>query len=176
MKPQYTSNEIYEFENTLEEYSLLDSFKGSGKFLSLLLARCDEDLNLGSKGLNNLGEDYGRGKTIEFDGDVGDFVGCRMSSGKIIVKGAAGQRAGYAMEGGIVVITSDVGGSLGSYMGGGNIFVYGYPTSSGMAHEMSGGEIHLESASLDLDKVKGLISSEMKKGKVYLRDKIIAFK
>ena len=176
MKSQYTGQEIHDFADVMEEYSLLDSFKGSGTFLSLLLARCDEDLTLEPRGFDFLGNGYNKGRTIEFDGSVGDYVGRDMNFGKIVVKGSAGKYAGHRMIRGELVIRGDVGDWLGNQMSGGIILVYGNRIGNGIASKMDGGAIYLESPGLNLETAKNSVSDEMTKGKVYLRDKIIAFK
>ncbi|HIH65622.1 MAG TPA: hypothetical protein HA282_00200 [Nanoarchaeota archaeon] len=99
-----------------------------------------------------------------------------MNFGKIVVKGSAGKYAGHRMIRGELVIRGDVGDWLGNQMSGGIILVYGNRIGNGIASKMDGGEIYLESPGLNLETAKNSVSDEMTKGKVYLRDKIIAFK
>ncbi|MEF3367576.1 formylmethanofuran dehydrogenase subunit C [Methylocystis sp. 9N] len=72
------------------------------------------------------------GAEIEIKGDAGDFLAgplagelAGMAGGRVIVRGAAGARAGDRLRRGIIVIEGDAGEDLGARLIAGTIFVLG---------------------------------------------------
>ena len=72
------------------------------------------------------------GAEIDIKGDVGDFLAgplagelAGMSGGRVIVRGAAGVRAGDRLRRGLIVIEGDAGDALGARMIAGTMIVLG---------------------------------------------------
>ncbi len=136
----------------IEEFcALLDGDESSlwvpgpaGVFLSALVnASSETKLELRLK-------DYGRrfhflgyllpeGKTLELNGDAGDFCGAALDGGRLVVGGSTGDWCGAGMLRGTVLIRGDSGEHTGIWMQGGIIHVDG--PIRGMGEPRFGGEI-----------------------------------
>ncbi len=105
---------------------------------------------------------YLNGATINIQGNVGDFLGYHMSSGKIIVIGNANDAVGAYMSGGLIhiigdgkdyvgfqmnegeiIIEKNVGEHLGQKMFGGKIMING-DSKRYIGQYMKGGEMYIE--------------------------------
>jgi hypothetical protein len=110
---KYCAKDVEKFSIALAELPRVnDSFEGkAGLFLSALIDCCKaarftiHTENL-THPLDFLG--FRNRKTIVVEGDVGDFLGCEMSGGKITVKGDAGYEAGQRMGGGEIHIEGEI--------------------------------------------------------------------
>ena len=74
--------------------------------------------------LDFIGHKMTRGK-ITIEGDCGDFLGSQMRGGRIICQGNAKDRVGDQMRRGLILIDSSAGDYCGSRMIAGTIGVYG---------------------------------------------------
>ena len=78
-----------------------------------------------------LGYQLPEGKTIEIDGNTGDFLGMNLSGGTISVSGNVRDWAGTGMKGGRIVINGSCGRFACEWMRGGNFLVTGKIESLG---------------------------------------------
>ena len=74
-------------------------------------------------------------------GDVGLYVGCSMTGGKIEIKGNAGHYVGWKMCGGEIKIEEDAGAFVGEEMNGGEIKIEGNIEGSNTGARMRSGKI-----------------------------------
>ena len=74
-------------------------------------------------------------------GDVGLYVGCSMTGGKIEIKGNAGHYVGWKMCGGEIKIEEDAGAFVGEEMKGGEIKIEGNIEGSNTGARMRSGKI-----------------------------------
>ncbi len=87
-----------------------------------------------------LGYRLPEGKTLELEGDLGDFIGAGLSGGNLIVEGSTGNWAGAGMMKGEIRITEHTGQNTGEWMRGGEIHVDG--RIRGIGKTLFGGRIY----------------------------------
>ncbi len=80
------------------------------------------------------------GKALFLKGNVGDFIGVKLSGGRLVVEGSAGNWCGAGMQKGEIHITQHVGEKTGEWMRGGEIHVDGVIRSIGKTR--FGGKIY----------------------------------
>jgi hypothetical protein len=81
-----------------------------------------------------LGYRLPRGRRLQLEGDVGDFVGALLEGGEVMVSGNAGNYAGIGMRSGQLHIGYSSGKHTGEGMRGGTIRVQGRIASIGKAN------------------------------------------
>ena len=72
-----------------------------------------------------LGYRLPRGRRLQLDGDVGDFVGALLDGGEVMVAGNAGDYAGIGMTAGLLHVRHSTGQHTGEGMRGGTMRVNG---------------------------------------------------
>lgn len=87
-----------------------------------------------------LGYRLPKGKTLVFDGDVGDFVGAGLCGGDLFVEGSTENWAGAGMREGSLFISHNAGLKTGEWKNGGEIHVEGSIGSLGI--HINGGFIY----------------------------------
>jgi len=87
-----------------------------------------------------LGYRLPEGKTLELEGDVGDFIGASLSGGKLIVKGSTRNWTGAGMTKGEIFVSHHTGQNTGEWMRGGEIHVDG--RIQGLGKTILGGRIY----------------------------------
>ncbi|MBI4020155.1 MAG: hypothetical protein HY367_02385 [Candidatus Aenigmarchaeota archaeon] len=128
LKPlDFTASDARQFCFFLEKYADHQWFKQTGYFISALANRVLEKEREMRLGLGKLGAKM-------------DFIGNRLSRGRLVVEGDVGDHAGLEMFGGDFEVTGSAGNYLGDSMIGGRIAVHG---SAGdfAGVEMKGGQI-----------------------------------
>ena len=102
----------------------------SGLFIAAMCNRVQaDDIGLNLQVLTRrwpfLGYRLPRGRRIQLEGDVGDFVGALLEGGEVMVTGNAGNYAGIGMKSGLLHIRHSTGKYTGEGMRGGTLRVNG---------------------------------------------------
>ena len=125
---KYTAEDITYFSMHLQhlETAKYDFEYCAGFYLSALINHCQNYIlsiyNLCK--INCVGY-HNNGKTIIIEGNGGNFLGEKMSSGGIIVDGHVDYGAGSHLNGGKITINGYANGDLGVYMENGEIIING---------------------------------------------------
>lgn len=117
----------------------------TGIYLSALCNNAkDEKIHLNLRTIKQkidfLGYRLPKGKTLVFDGDVGDFVGAGLCGGDLFVEGSTENWAGAGMREGSLFISHNAGLKTGEWKNGGEIHVEGSIGSLGI--HINGGFIY----------------------------------
>jgi hypothetical protein len=116
----------------------------AGVFLSALInassdARVELRLRDYGRRFHFLGYLLPESKTLELNGDVGDFCGAALDGGRLLVHGAAGDWCGAGMLRGNLFVQERTGKHTGIWMQGGRIQVEG--AIEGLGEPRYGGEV-----------------------------------
>jgi hypothetical protein len=119
----------------------------AGLYLSVLVntspaGRIKLALPISQPTFHFLGFGLPTGKTLTFQGNLGDFTGARLNGGCLRVASSSRNWCGLAMEQGEILIEQDCGQKTGEMMAGGRINVNG--SILGLARSQSAGGIYLK--------------------------------
>jgi hypothetical protein len=145
-KLRYSAKDVEAFSMMLAEFQGQKGFSdNAGFFLSELINGCKEDevvihtAHLTEK-IDNLG--YCNTRHITVKGNAGWKAGFNMEGGTIIIEGDAGGEVGLLMEAGSIIVKGNAGVWVGQKMKGGIIIVEGN-SGEHVGYQMRGGEIHI---------------------------------
>jgi hypothetical protein len=117
----------------------------AGVYLSALCNNAKEEhihlrLSEFKRTFHFLGYRLPEGKTLELEGDVGDFIGSGLAGGKLIVKGSTRNWTGAGMMKGELFVKQHTGQNTGEWMRGGEIHIDG--RIQGLGKTILGGRIY----------------------------------
>lgn len=154
----YSAEDVRNFCIVLAEFQNEEGFSWkAGVFLSALINNGrDEEYTIQTKHLSIRIDMLGmqNTKNITVEGSVDYKIGELMQSGRIVVKGNAGDYVGSEMSGGTIIIEGNVEYGVGEYMKGGVIIVQ-RDCDDAAGVDMEGGEIHLHGKYKLSDYIKG---------------------
>ena len=117
----------------------------AGVYLSALCNNAKEEsihlrLSEFKRTFHFLGYRLPEGKTLELEGDMGDFIGSGLAGGKLIVKGSTRNWTGAGMMKGELFVKQHTGQNTGEWMRGGEIHIDG--RIQGLGKTILGGRIY----------------------------------
>ena len=143
----YDQDDIEEFCGELDSSNKIPYMIAgpAGIYVSALINQLREDrivlrLRDFQKSFHLFGYRLPVGKTLELQGDVGDFTGAGLAGGRLVVEGSAGNWCGAGMMQGEILVTGTAGWKTGEWMQAGEIHVEGW--IRGVGKNIFGGKVY----------------------------------